>query len=259
MRAKRRLARYVCYDARKVKAKVAAGGFRRPGTILLVNIYGVGSAPSENAGLLATGSRDDMATALQHAAFPAEDRRFQSVTINLPGRLMCADYSEHDCVAITMSPGEAEFRCSARVRANERIVAYLDHVGRVEGLVAEARHGCFSVTLNATARKREKLAAQLTWLANKHELALPEDRRHERHAPRNPRSEVHLDDGRRYPCRIIDLSLSGAAMEIEVRPALGTAVTLGTMRGRVVRHFQEGIAMEFVRVQPVAAMRALIN
>ena len=38
----------------------------------------------------------------------------------------------------------------------------------------------------------------------------------------------------------------GAAVEIDVRPALGTPVRLGTMRGRVVRHFQEGVAIEFL-------------
>jgi hypothetical protein len=203
-----------------------------------------------------------MSFALQQTPNPSRsvghENRFQSVTINLPGRLMCADFTEHDCVVAEMSPGEAHFLCDARPRQNERIVAYLDHLGRIEGIASQIDARGFSVDLNATPRKREKLAAQLTWLANKHELALPEDRRHERYAPRNPRTELQMDDGRRYPCRLIDLSLSGAAMEIDVRPALGTAVTLGTMRGRVVRHFQEGIAVEFIRIQPADALRAFL-
>ena len=58
-----------------------------------------------------------------------------------------------------------------------------------------------------------------------------------------------LDDGRRYPCRIMDLSLSGAAIDIDIRPAIGTAVRLGNMRGRVVRHFLEGVAIEFLSLQ----------
>ncbi|WP_420410464.1 PilZ domain-containing protein [Hoeflea sp.] len=94
----------------------------------------------------------------------------------------------------------------------------------------------------------------MTWLANKHELGLPEDRRHERLAANNPSSEIRLDDGRVYPCRIIDLSVSGAAIEIDVRPAFGTMVVLGNMRGRVVRHFQEGIALEFTTIQPEDAI-----
>jgi hypothetical protein len=103
--------------------------------------------------------------------------------------------------------------------------------------------------LNTTPRKKAKLAAQLTWLANKHELDLPEDRRHERIQPRNPSGILTLDDGRQYRCRIIDLSVSGAAIEINVRPAIGTQVTLGNMRGQVVRHFEDGIAIEFAVVQ----------
>jgi hypothetical protein len=107
----------------------------------------------------------------------------------------------------------------------------------------------FALELNTTPRKKAKLAAQLTWLANKHELDLPEDRRHERIAPRNPAGVLSLEDGRQYRCRIIDLSLSGAAVEIGVRPAIGTQVTLGNMRGQVVRHFDDGIAIEFAVVQ----------
>ena len=94
----------------------------------------------------------------------------------------------------------------------------------------------------------------MTWLANKHELDLPEDRRHERVAPRNPISVLKLTDGRQYQCRIIDLSLSGAAVEIEVKPAIGTQVTLGTMRGQVVRHFDEGVAVEFAVLQREAEL-----
>ena len=40
-----------------------------------------------------------------------------------------------------------------------------------------------------------------------------------------------------------------AAVEIDVKPALGTPVTLGTMRGRVVRHFEDGVAVEFASLQ----------
>lgn len=115
------------------------------------------------------------------------------------------------------------------------------------------------MTILASERKRDKLAAQLTWLANKHELDLPEDRRHERVAPRNPMNTLQLPDGRRYPCRIIDLSLSGAAVEIEVKPAIGAQVMLGTMRGQVVRHFEDGIAIEFAVIQLQETLEAEFN
>lgn len=187
-----------------------------------------------------------------------EQRSFQRVSVNLPGRLMLASHDEYDCTVLDMSPGDASFVCAARPRMGERIIAYVDHLGRIEGTVALLNDSGFAITLNATDRKREKLAAQLTWIANKHELGLPEDRRHSRLTPRNTRIDLTLDDGRRYPCRIIDLSLSGAAVDIDVRPALGTAVQLGHMKGRVVRHFQEGVAIEFSSVQSKEALTAFL-
>lgn len=187
-----------------------------------------------------------------------EQRSFQRVSVNLPGRLMLASHDEYDCSVLDMSPGDASFVCAARPRMGERIIAYVDHLGRIEGTVAVLNDNGFAITLNATDRKREKLAAQLTWIANKHELGLPEDRRHSRLTPRNTRIDLTLDDGRRYPCRIIDLSLSGAAVDIDVRPALGTAVQLGHMKGRVVRHFQEGVAIEFSSVQSKEALTAFL-
>lgn len=173
------------------------------------------------------------------------NRAFQRVVVNLQGRLMLSDLNEFECKAVDMSPGDIHFQCTAYPKIGERVIAYVDHIGRLEGNVVKLVDHGFILSLQATDRKRDKLAAQLTWLANKQELGLPEDRRHERIAPRSTRSELGLDDGRNYPCRIIDLSMSGAAVEIDVRPALGTPVRLGHMRGRVVRHFQEGVAIEF--------------
>ena len=187
-----------------------------------------------------------------------EQRSFQRVSVNLGGRLMLPNHDEYDCTVVDMSPGDVYFACNAKVQPGERIIAYVDHLGRIEGSVAKVADQGFVIVLNATDRKREKLAAQLTWIANKHELGLPEDRRHDRLTPRNTRTELTLDDGRRDPCRIIDLSLSGAAVDIEVRPALGTPVQLGNMRVKVVRHFQEGVAIEFSGVQSKEALTAFL-
>lgn len=185
----------------------------------------------------------------QQIASDHDRRQYQRVKVMLHGRLMLSDRSEHPCRVIDMSPGSAFLATDAAGRLGERVIAYVDHIGRIEGVVARVRDDGFALELNTTPRKKAKLAAQLTWLANKHELDLPEDRRHERIQPRNPSGILSLDDGRQYRCRIIDLSVSGAAVEINVRPALGTQVTLGNMRGQVVRHFDDGIAIEFAVIQ----------
>ncbi|WP_187970939.1 PilZ domain-containing protein [Aquibium microcysteis] len=186
----------------------------------------------------------------------AERRYFQRVRVKIYGRFMLEDRTEHPCQVIDMSPGNALLRADRVGELGEKVIAYIDHIGRIEGVVTRISADGFAMTIVASERKKDKLAAQLTWLANKHELDLPEDRRHDRVSPRNPISVLQLADGRQYQCRIVDLSLSGAAVEIDVRPALGTPVTLGTMRGRVVRHFEDGVAVEFAAVQRVDALEA---
>jgi hypothetical protein len=175
--------------------------------------------------------------------------KYHSVKVQLYGRFMLADRTEHVCQIDEMSPGDVVITTDVMANNGERIIAYIDHIGRVEGIVERVVNGGFLLALAASDRKKNKIAAQLTWLANKHELDMPEDRRHQRIAPRNPITTLSMADGRQYPCRILDLSISGAAVELRMRPALNSQVVLGSMRGRVVRHFEEGIAIEFATVQ----------
>ena len=179
----------------------------------------------------------------------APEHRFQRVKVSILGRYMLADRREFPCQVLSMSPGDAVVIAPVAGIVGERIIAYLDHIGRIEGTILEQVEGGFLMDIAASPRKRDKMAAQLTWLANKDLLDLPEDRRHERVVPDIRHSTVVLDDGRRYNCKIIDISLSGAAIELDVRPAMGTPVTLGRMRARVVRHFQNGVAVEFASAQ----------
>ena len=91
-------------------------------------------------------------------------------------------------------------------KVGERVIAYVDHLGRLEGKIARAFEGGFAMSIGATPRKREKLAAQLTWLANRQILNLPEDRRHGRIVPRNPMAQLILPNGVNITCRVIDIS-----------------------------------------------------
>lgn len=180
-----------------------------------------------------------------------EPAKFQRVKISLLGRYMLADRREFPCQVIEMSPGDACVIAPEMGVVGSKVIAYLDHLGRIEGEIQSAIDGGFIMSVNAPSRKREKFAAQLTWFANKDILNLPEDRRHERQVPDIRHSRIILEDGRAYRCKIIDISLSGAAIEIDVKPAMGTPITLGRMRARVVRHFDDGIAVEFSSVQQI--------
>jgi len=178
-----------------------------------------------------------------------ERRRFQRVRVNLLGRYMLADRREFPCQVVDMSPGGMALIAPVTGKAGERVVAYIDHIGRLEGTLIRQFANGFAMTISATPRKRDKLAAQLTWLANRHVLGLPEDRRHGRIVPTNPVTQLLLPNGVSKTCRLIDMSLSGAAVATDDRPPMGTLVTLGKVQGRVVRHLEQGFAVEFTRLQ----------
>lgn len=172
-------------------------------------------------------------------------RRHRRVRVHLLGRYMLPDRREFPCQVIDMSPGGVSLTAPVSGKTGDRIVAYLDHLGRIEGTLARLFQGGFAMTIQAGERKREKLANQLTWLANRSALGLPEDRRFERMTPENNFSQVTLSDGRTFPCRILDMSRSGAAVRATVVPDVGTPVKLADMRGLVVRAFADGFAIEF--------------
>ena len=178
-----------------------------------------------------------------------ERRRFQRVRVHLLGRYMLPDRREFPCQVINMSPGGLALLAPGIGAVGDRVIAYLDHIGRVEGKITRIIDNGFAMTVGATARKRDKLAAQLTWLANRDILNLPEDRRHDRIIPRNPIAVLTLDDGTKMTCRIIDMSLSGAAIAAETRPQMKSQVMLGRVAARVVRNLEDGFAIEFVYPQ----------
>src|ERR1700683_4658775 len=94
-------------------------------------------------------------------ALNAERRRFQRVRVNLAGRYMLADGREFPCQVVDMSPGGMALIAPVPGETGERVIAYVDHLGRLEGRVVRALPNGFAMTIGATSRKRDKLAAQL--------------------------------------------------------------------------------------------------
>jgi hypothetical protein len=162
------------------------------------------------------------------------------------GRYMLADRREYPCQTVDMSPGGVRLNCAVPGEIGERVVLYLEHVGRIEGTIARLSPGGFAVRLSATPRKRDKIASQLTWLANRESLGLPEGRTHERLTPLVPGVVLRLESGREVPARIIDISMSGVALSTTSTPAIGMSLMVGRTPGRVVRHFEGGIGVHFM-------------
>ena len=177
-------------------------------------------------------------------------RRHARVQVRVLGRYMLSDRTEYPCQTLNMSPGGIALFAPVKGDVGERVVLYLDEIGRLEGQIVRLLPEGFAVRLNLPAAKREKLADQLTWLANQKELGLAEDRRHERIEPINNMSTMTTPEGLTIAVKIIDVSISGAMIESEIVPEKGAIVTIGSTRGRVLREKGAGFAMEFVRLLP---------
>ncbi len=188
-----------------------------------------------------------------------ERRRYQRVRLNLLGRCMFPDQRECPCQLTEISPGDAVFISPFCGGMDERVIAYIDEIGRLEGVIVENVESGFRMSIVASQRKRDKLADVLTWLANRHVLSLAEDRRHLRRMPRRTDATLVFPDGTSHRCRVMDMSLSGAALATALRPPIGSPVRLGKLGARVVRHFDDGIGIEFMQLMSDAAIKQTIE
>lgn len=182
-------------------------------------------------------------------------RRHKRVNLTLLGQFMRANRQEYPCKLIDVSVGGCAMMSPVTVEDGEKIVAYFDVIGGLEGEVVRNFDGGFAIAFKATQHRREKLAAQLTWLINVGKVPGLEQRRHERIVPKNGSSTLQLGDSDPIPVQVLDVSISGASLSMNSRPPIGTNVTLGKLRGRIVRHHDHGIGIEFLDIQAPTALR----
>ena len=202
---------------------------------------------------------------LRKAASPVSDdaqpragsdrRRHERITLPLLGRFMRASKHEYPCKVNDISVGGVSVMSPVIVPEGERIIAYFDHLGGLEGTVSRTFEGGFALTFNITSHKREKLAAQLTWLLNKDAVEGADQRRHERFVITQKTSTLELLPGVVTDCTLIDVSLSGASIETPSRPPIGSEVTVGRLRSMVMRHHERGIGVQFIDIQEPEALR----
>ncbi len=202
------------------------------------------------------------ATALQindiHAAdlprITPDRRREKRYAVTLLGRFMRETKHEYPCKLVDISVEGASMMSPVEISVDERIIAYFDHIGGLEGRVARTFDGGFAISLIATPHKREKLAGQIDRLVNKGQQSV-DDRRHDRISVTNKITQLKLAEGFVTDCRVLDVSLSGASVETDARPPISSEVMLGRMRSKVMRHHAKGIALQFLDIQEPDALR----
>src|SRR5580658_4052446 len=176
----------------------------------------------------------------------AERRHFRRVPVDLGGRWFTpADGQEAPCTILNLSPGGAAIDCAFVPEQGTPVVLYVDGFGRFEGTVARREGRGFGISFVCTPAKRERTAEQLTLFLNKALVDESVLRRHER-TNQKGFAKFTRADGQIVNCEVMDISVGGVSLKSEVRPPLVEFVLIAGMAGRIARHHEHGIGIEFV-------------
>ncbi len=172
-------------------------------------------------------------------------RRHQRVELRLNGRFLHEGH-DHTFLTQNVSCGGAMVEARALPEIGTSVVCYFDDLGRVTGHVVRHIEQGFAVTFNASQHKKDKLADRLVWLVNHKKYDLEDERSAPRKAAGGP-ALITRANGSRLQCRVIDISLTGAAFEFDGPvPIIGEHVRVGTLRGEVVRAITGEFAIRFL-------------
>jgi c-di-GMP-binding flagellar brake protein YcgR len=172
-------------------------------------------------------------------------RRYPRFALSLPGRFMRPDKLDYSCRLKDISVGGAAFITPTQPAVGEKVIVYLMHLGGLEGSVVRHTSDGFAMSITATQRKRDNLASRIQLLMGRADIAETD----ERISPRTPSTglaTLMLPDGTVLECAILDVSGTGLSVVTPIKPPVGSEVILANERAVVVRHHDEGIAVEFV-------------
>jgi PilZ domain len=183
-------------------------------------------------------------------------RRHRRVPLDLPGRFMRASRDEFVCQLKDISVGGAGVAAVQPVETGERIIAYFDHIGGLEGVVTRKLTDGFAFQFKVSEHKREKLASQIMWLLNRGEFPEEAGRRHERLGTTGRKTTLRFDDGMIIDVDLLDLSASGASVRTPARPAIGEEVVISKIKAVVRRHHPDGVGLQFYVLQDEITLSA---
>ncbi len=176
-------------------------------------------------------------------------RIHQRVQTQLDGRFMRTSKEEHSCKILDVSVGGISIESAVPVQPGEKIICYIQEIGRVEGTVIRNHDLGFALQFVMSGRALDKLADHLTWLVNRQHLDTRDQRSSTRRIPQKSLSVMTLADGSQEMISLLDVSVGGAMIKSEIRPTLNSNIHLGTLRAKVLRHHSEGFSVVFLDIQ----------
>lgn len=175
-----------------------------------------------------------------------ERRRDKRTQMLLPGRIFCAERGlEANCLLVDISPRGAAVECPLWSAGGDKVILYVERLGRFEGTVVMRAATRISLQFHYNDVMRKKVADKIAQFVR----GQIEDSPRLRDAPRIYEPAINKfvwSDGRVSDCEVADISLTGASLRTAARPPLNDLVRIGCSVARVVRYHEEGIGVEFM-------------
>ena len=185
----------------------------------------------------------DFGQAINTPADADDRRKHLRVDLPLKARFLNDEGQEHPCIVVNISAGGALVRAKFPPAFGKPVVLYIDKLGRFEGRVTRSGASMFAISYAHKRAKNARTADDLTEVMNMGRRSL--DRRGTPRVRHNAPALVYFEDGRTEKCAILDISLTGASIEITPRPPLGARLILGRMTAKVVRRHETGVGVVF--------------
>lgn len=194
-----------------------------------------------------------------------ERRAFPRLKSRINVRLLVNNAHDGDGVILNFSASGAGVESALEVAPGDRIVLHLEGGSRFEGVVARLFEGGFGIEFGMHESKRQRLVNALDAMGEdsaEEMTSLPLKQRVANRVGGFRGKTVCRTEAGEVECRLIDMSLSGAAIETDANLKVGAAISLGQTKGRIVRRDGKVYGIKFdalnrddARVDPSAADR----
>ena len=190
-----------------------------------------------------------MRTNTNTAQQPSDDRRVcERVRVALAGKMFVpTEDLIINCQIVNLSAGGARIQCEAAPPRNIRVVLYIDGFGRFEGVTTRHVRDELVLRFVCTEEERKRLLQDIAALIKGGVTRATQLRRHIRTASISFGYFVP-SSGESVSCSVLNISLQGMSLRTKGRPPIGEIVNFGCTKGRVVRHHENGIAIQFLGV-----------
>lgn len=161
---------------------------------------------------------------------------------------LCWNRYRSDFYAVTMDFCAVGLRFGSAVvpELGETLTCSIRHAGTLEALVVERGRTQFVARVLRAELPLSATVRRLLDLADEQNIDAPRYRVHPRFVPDRTDILVTTASGVRAPGRLINVSASGAALQVDLPLEPGMRITLGCTQATVARCFEDGVGAVFL-------------